>query len=59
MVDLLIRTSGEERLSGFLLYQASYAELVFTDCYWPAFNEEELDKALTIYSKRQRRFGKD
>lgn len=59
MVDLLIRTSGEQRLSGFLLYQASYAELYFTSCYWPCFDEIELDKALDAYCNRHRRFGKD
>lgn len=55
--DLIIRTSGEERLSNFLLYQAAYSEFYFTDCLWPDFNEEEFDKALIEYSKRSRRFG--
>jgi len=56
-VDLLIRTSGEQRLSNFLLWQASYAEFYFTKVHWPAFNERELKKALKSYMKRQRRFG--
>ena len=55
--DLVVRTAGEKRLSNFLLWQASYAELYFTDVYWPDFGEEELDKALLWFSKRQRRFG--
>ncbi len=55
--DLIIRTSGEERLSNFLLYQAAYSEFYFTDCLWPDFNESEFDKALNEYSKRSRRFG--
>jgi undecaprenyl diphosphate synthase len=57
-VDLLIRTSGEQRLSNYMLYQASYAELYFPKTFWPAFNKKELYKALEEYSKRQRRFGK-
>lgn len=56
-VDLLIRTSGEQRLSGFLLYQMSYAELYFSDVYWPEFDEGELQKALQSYQMRQRRLG--
>lgn len=56
-VDLLIRTSGEMRLSNFLLWQVSYAEFYFTKVHWPAFNERELKKAIKIYSKRHRRFG--
>jgi len=56
-VDLLIRTSGEQRLSNFLLWQVSYAEFYFTKVHWPAFNEKELKKALKSYMKRQRRFG--
>ena len=56
-LDLLIRTSGEGRISNFLLWEAAYAELVFMDELWPEFRREELAKALTIYGKRQRRFG--
>lgn len=56
-VDLLIRTSGEKRLSNFLLYQLAYAELYFTKKYWPAFKEKDLIKALKNYQKRKRRFG--
>ena len=55
--DLIIRTSGEERLSNFLLFQAAYSEFYFTDCLWPDFDENEFDKALEEYSKRSRRFG--
>ncbi len=56
-VDLLIRTSGEQRLSNFLLYQVSYAELYFTKKHWPAFNKKELFKAIKEYQRRERRFG--
>jgi undecaprenyl diphosphate synthase len=56
--DLLIRTSGEERISNFLLWQLSYAELYFTNKYWPEFNEEEFSKALSDYAQRDRRWGK-
>lgn len=56
--DLLIRTSGEKRLSNFLLWQLSYSEIYFTDVLWPDFREEELDIALGDYAKRERRFGK-
>lgn len=56
-VDLLIRTSGELRISNFLLWQISYAELYFTKVHWPAFNKKQLIKALISYQKRQRRFG--
>lgn len=55
--DLIIRTSGEQRLSNFLLWQAAYSEFYFTPALWPDFNEEELLKALTAYQKRERRFG--
>ncbi|MCF0112080.1 MAG: di-trans,poly-cis-decaprenylcistransferase, partial [Erysipelotrichaceae bacterium] len=56
-VDLMIRTSGEMRLSNFLLWQLAYAELYFTDVAWPDFNEEELQKAFDEYARRDRRFG--
>ena len=55
--DLLIRTSGEMRISNFLLWQMAYTELYFTDVYWPDFSKEELHKALEVYGHRQRRFG--
>ena len=57
-VDLLIRTSGECRISNFLLWQIAYAELYFTDVLWPDFSSEELHKALFNYQNRERRFGK-
>ena len=57
-VDLLIRTSGEKRISNFLLWQIAYAELYFTDVYWPDFTEENLEKAVVEYQNRERRFGK-
>jgi undecaprenyl diphosphate synthase len=57
-VDLLIRTGGEQRISNFLLWQAAYAELYFTDALWPEFDEAELNKALHWYASRERRFGK-
>lgn len=56
-VDLLIRPGGELRLSNFLLWQSAYAELYFTDVFWPDFNGNELAKALIEFNKRQRRFG--
>ena len=56
-VDLVIRPSGEQRLSNFLIWQSAYAEFYFTDILWPDFNNDELDKALIEYGKRQRRFG--
>jgi undecaprenyl diphosphate synthase len=56
-VDLLVRTSGEYRISNFLLWQCAYAEFYFTDVFWPDFNREELNKALIDFSKRSRRFG--
>jgi len=55
--DLLIRTSGEYRISNFLLWQLAYTELYFTETLWPDFNAYELDKALDAFSKRERRFG--
>jgi undecaprenyl diphosphate synthase len=57
-VDLVIRTSGEQRLSGFMLWRAAYAELNFVDKDWPAYTAGDLDKALADYASRQRRFGK-
>lgn len=57
-VDLLIRTSGEERLSNFLLWQNAYSEMYFTKTYWPAFSKKDFDKAIVEYNKRERRFGK-
>ncbi len=56
-VDLLIRTGGEKRLSDFLLWESAYAELLFTDCMWPDFNEAELDAAVGEFRHRERRFG--
>lgn len=56
-MDLLIRTSGEERLSNFMLYQAAYSELVFRDAFWPDFDADEYCKSLIIYQRRSRRFG--
>jgi undecaprenyl diphosphate synthase len=55
--DLLIRTSGELRLSNYLLWQLAYTELYVTDCYWPDFNMDELKKAVEAYNSRERRFG--
>ena len=57
-VDLLIRTSGEHRISNFLLWQIAYAELYFTDVLWPDFKEDNLYEAIISYQKRERRFGK-
>ena len=57
-VDLLIRTSGEHRISNFLLWQIAYAELYFTDILWPDFKEQDLYEAIISYQKRERRFGK-
>lgn len=56
--DLMIRTSGEQRISNFLLWQLAYTEMYFTPVYWPDFTEEELDKAIEAYRGRDRRFGK-
>ena len=56
-LDLLIRTSGELRLSNFMMFQASYAEFYFTSTLFPDFTEEEFDKALEEFNKRDRRFG--
>ena len=57
-VDLVIRTSGEHRISNFLLWQIAYAEFYFTDVLWPDFNEDDLYAAIISYQKRERRFGK-
>ena len=56
--DLMIRTGGEIRISNFLLWQAAYTELYFTDEFWPDFNAESLYKAICFYQTRERRFGK-
>jgi undecaprenyl diphosphate synthase len=56
-VDLLVRTGGEQRISNFLLWQAAYAELYFTDTLWPEFDEAQLNQALHWYATRDRRFG--
>ena len=58
MPDLFIRTSGEQRISNFLLWQLAYAELYFPKVYWPDFSTQEFDKALQWFSQRERRFGK-
>ncbi|MBQ4471732.1 MAG: isoprenyl transferase [Alphaproteobacteria bacterium] len=55
--DLVIRTSGEQRISNFLLWEIAYAELYFTPIYWPDFNEQDLDIAIEAYGRRNRRFG--
>ena len=55
--DLLIRTSGEQRLSNYLLWQLAYSEFYFTDIHWPDFSKEELEKAILAYNKRDRRYG--
>ena len=55
--DLIVRTGGEMRLSNFLIWQSAYAEIYFTPVLWPDFNKKEIDKALIVYSQRQRRFG--
>ena len=55
--DLVIRTSGEERVSNFLLWQSAYAEYYFTDVYWPSFSKNDLLEAIEAYQNRKRRFG--
>ena len=57
-VDLIIRTSGEQRLSGFMLWRSAYAELLFTEKLWPEYTAEDLRKSIQEYSNRQRRFGR-
>jgi len=56
--DVIIRTSGEQRLSNFLIWQAAYAEYIFTDIYWPDFSGEQFKLAIEAYQKRERRYGK-
>lgn len=56
-IDFLIRTSGEERISNFMIYELSYAEMYFPKCYFPAFDKKEFEKAIDIYNSRDRRFG--
>ena len=56
-IDLVIRTSGESRLSGFLLWQSAFAEYAFVDPYWPAFRKVDLLRALRDFTRRERRFG--
>jgi undecaprenyl diphosphate synthase len=56
-VDLVIRTADEKRLSNFLLWQAAYSELYFSDVFWPDFGKDEIDKALIEFNKRSRRYG--
>jgi undecaprenyl diphosphate synthase len=56
--DLIVRTSNEHRLSGFLTYQSSYSEFAFIDKYWPAITEQDVDKVITDYDARERRYGK-
>ena len=55
--DLLIRTSGEQRLSNFLLWQLAYTEFYFVQKYWPDFSEQDLDEAISVFEKRNRKFG--
>ena len=57
-IDLMIRTSGEQRLSNYLLYQLAYSEFIFTPTYWPDFHKEELEECLKQYHSRDRRYGK-
>ena len=56
-VDLIIRTSGELRVSNFLLWQCAYAEMVFLDCFWPDFDKVAFEEAIDIFHGRDRRFG--
>ncbi|NCA80795.1 MAG: UDP pyrophosphate synthetase [Sphingobacteriia bacterium] len=55
--DLIIRTSGEQRISNFLLWQMAYTEMYFSEVFWPDFSEQELDKAIESFNGRHRRFG--
>ncbi|MGM5484567.1 MAG: polyprenyl diphosphate synthase [Nanobdellota archaeon] len=56
--DIIVRTSGEKRLSGFLMWQSCYSELMFIDKYWPEIEKEDIEKVIEEYSRRKRRFGK-
>ncbi|MEE9594442.1 MAG: undecaprenyl diphosphate synthase family protein, partial [Candidatus Hydrothermarchaeales archaeon] len=56
--DLVIRTSGEERISGFLLWQSAYSELYFCESYWPGFRKIDLLRAIRTYQQRERRYGR-
>ena len=56
--DLIVRTGGEQRISNFLLWQAAYSELYFTDTLWPDFDDAALDQAIAAFTQRERRFGK-
>ena len=56
-IRIIVRTSGEQRISNFLLWQAAYAELVFTDVYWPDFSREELENSIAEFGRRERRYG--
>ena len=55
--DLVIRTSGEQRISNFLLWQVAYAELIFLDTFWPDFSRQDFEGAITEFSRRERRYG--
>jgi undecaprenyl diphosphate synthase len=57
-IDIMIRTSGEQRISNFMLWRIAYSELYFIDKHWPDFNNKDLDDVITEFCKRQRRFGK-
>ena len=57
-VDMIVRTSGEQRISGFMLYRASYSELLFVPKFWPDFNKKDIDEVINEYGRRQRRYGK-
>ncbi len=57
-LDLVVRTSGEMRLSNFMLWRAAYAELIFVNKLWPDFSKQDLDKVISVYNQRNRRFGK-
>ena len=56
--DLIIRTSGEERLSGFLIWQSAYSELYFSEAFWPAFRKIDFLRAIRVWQQRDRRYGK-